>query len=507
MWRNLEYLGSIKKGLDHPHASLMPSTYLPIVVVLLALLWSSDVTAQTALQGVLLAPDGEPHAGELVALESGLVGPGIIDSTRTDDRGQFHLTLPEPVTYALGVWAGGNSFWFPLAAGEATGHDTLTVEVRRLAGRTLDGFAVASDVSVVADLANLYAAAERRHRSPPTSPELEAFATEADRITDAAPIERKVAVRDSLRAVGEALYEPLAVRVVEAFLAPLERETRPIMREGYALWAFDKVHKDSTRAALLVETVPPQSSLWAFEGNSAVGVSNPLGYAAEDLGVWGGRGPVEAFGDYVRALAYEHLDPNVRRQASRRFHELAVASGDEEGARAAFDQLAREFPGSEEVEAIQRSWSDTRALRPGQSFPSFSFRALQDSSAAVSTADVAGTTYLVDFWGSWCAPCVEELPALHALYEEYESRGFEIVSVATYDTPSDVTTLQDRGYPMPWLHAIVPEDEMEAARARFEFTGIPAAILVGPDGVILAEGQGARGEALAAALRDHFDAR
>lgn len=477
------------------------SAYLAAFAFLTA---ASGAQAQPVVQGLLLFPDGTPHVNELVVLESGRVGPGVVDSTRTDADGRFALRLAAPVTHAVGLGSTGHKLWLPLVASEAADLDTLALEVRYESGTDLSGFAASSSVPVVADLMGLYVEAERLHRTPPTSPALEAFRAEAEAAIDAAALDRKEGVRDSLGAIGRALYDDLGQARAEAFLAPLADETRPLMQAAYALRALDKVHADSARAALLLETVSPASPLWTIEGASAVGVSNALAATGRALDVGDSGSPVEAYSDYARALAYEHLDPNVRRQASRVVHALAVQAGDEEGARAAFDRLVREFPDSREVEMIRRSWSDTRAIRPGQPLPAFEFRALSDSVATVSTADVTGSTFLLDFWGTWCGPCIRELPALHALRDEYGPAGFEIVSVAVRDTPADIAALRARGYPMPWLHGIVADDEEEAVKVRFEVTGYPAPILVGPDGVILAEGAGARGEALEAVLADHF---
>lgn len=46
---------------------------------------------------------------------------------------------------------------------------------------------------------------------------------------------------------------------------------------------------------------------------------------------------------------------------------------------------------------------------------------------------------VINFWGTWCGPCRREVPALVQLYEEYKSKGVEIVSIALNDTPDKVT--------------------------------------------------------------------
>ena len=49
---------------------------------------------------------------------------------------------------------------------------------------------------------------------------------------------------------------------------------------------------------------------------------------------------------------------------------------------------------------------------------------------AVSLTDFKGRTVLVNFWATWCAPCLKELPSLDALQGQYGGRAFEVVAIA-----------------------------------------------------------------------------
>ncbi|MCL4222446.1 MAG: TlpA family protein disulfide reductase [Phycisphaerales bacterium] len=54
----------------------------------------------------------------------------------------------------------------------------------------------------------------------------------------------------------------------------------------------------------------------------------------------------------------------------------------------------------------------------------------------VNTADLRGKVVVVDFWATWCGPCVADMPAVKKLYEEYHARGMEIIGVSL-DQPED----------------------------------------------------------------------
>jgi thiol-disulfide isomerase/thioredoxin len=67
----------------------------------------------------------------------------------------------------------------------------------------------------------------------------------------------------------------------------------------------------------------------------------------------------------------------------------------------------------------------------GQTRPDFT---LGDSSGiAFSAADFDGKVTLINFWATWCTPCVEEMPMLSRLYKSYAGRGVQIVGIALDD--------------------------------------------------------------------------
>ncbi len=66
--------------------------------------------------------------------------------------------------------------------------------------------------------------------------------------------------------------------------------------------------------------------------------------------------------------------------------------------------------------------------------PGFTLELFEGGS--VSLADLQGQVVLLDFWASWCPPCIEEAPTLNRVYEEYRERGVEFLGVCIWDTTS-----------------------------------------------------------------------
>lgn len=98
-------------------------------------------------------------------------------------------------------------------------------------------------------------------------------------------------------------------------------------------------------------------------------------------------------------------------------------------------------------------------------------------------ADLKGKYVYIDFWATWCAPCVAEMPKLQKLYETYHEKGFEVVGVSLDET---LTPLEDfiKARKIPWtqIHNLTCGSDLQGG---FEVSTIPATFLVGPDGNIV----------------------
>lgn len=122
----------------------------------------------------------------------------------------------------------------------------------------------------------------------------------------------------------------------------------------------------------------------------------------------------------------------------------------------------------------------------------------------VKLSDYVSKNKLVflDFWASWCTPCMNEVPNLKAAYKKFKSKGFEIVSVSVdEDTEEWRKAIKDNG--MDWVQLWNGLEDLENSPAMdYSVSAIPSTFLIDADGTII--GRNLRGDELENALTDYF---
>jgi len=110
--------------------------------------------------------------------------------------------------------------------------------------------------------------------------------------------------------------------------------------------------------------------------------------------------------------------------------------------------------------------------------PDFFFTTYQKQD--VSNASLRGKVVLVDFWGTWCPPCRESVPALRNLNKKYAGKPFQLVSVSS-DDDEDVWKTFIKAERMEWSQYIdLPGEVLHA----FKVDSFPTFVVLDKDGVV-----------------------
>ena len=133
------------------------------------------------------------------------------------------------------------------------------------------------------------------------------------------------------------------------------------------------------------------------------------------------------------------------------------------------------------------------ALAVGTVFPDFNEKDL--AGKPLSVANYKGKVVLVDFWATWCGPCVGELPNVLKTYEKYHAKGFEIIGISLDDSKDALDKfIKDKG--VSWVQFFDGKGWSNKLAAQYGVNSIPATYLLDGQGKILAKNL--RGEALEA---------
>jgi len=120
----------------------------------------------------------------------------------------------------------------------------------------------------------------------------------------------------------------------------------------------------------------------------------------------------------------------------------------------------------------------------------------------VSLENYKGKVVLIDFWATWCGPCRAEIPNILANYQKYHSAGFEVIAISVDGDLDELMSFVKEENP-PWVVlADKHPKNSESMANKFGISGIPAFILVGPDGKVL--DINCRGEKLGQRLAEAF---
>jgi peroxiredoxin len=164
-------------------------------------------------------------------------------------------------------------------------------------------------------------------------------------------------------------------------------------------------------------------------------------------------------------------------------------------------QLKTDFPDSKPAQNADRILDSVKqqaaakkiqsGLAEGSKFPDFSEKDTAGKPLAI--ANYKGKVVLLDFWATWCGPCVHELPNVIKTYDAYHKQGFEIIGISL-DKDQEKLTSFTKEKNMTWVQYFDGLGWQNKLAVKYGVNSIPATYLLDGQGTII--GKDLRGEDL-----------
>ncbi len=168
-------------------------------------------------------------------------------------------------------------------------------------------------------------------------------------------------------------------------------------------------------------------------------------------------------------------------------------------------EVAKFSPEMQQTDYLQEALKEAgiqKKTAVGQPYMEITLPDSTGEQIALSAFVGKGKYVLLDFWASWCRPCMQELPYLIDAYNKYHAKGFEIYGVSLDENKSSWESTV-KSQQMDWIQVSTLEGWECPAAQQYGIRSIPANLLIDPEGTIIAKNL--RGEELVKTLAGLLD--
>lgn len=139
--------------------------------------------------------------------------------------------------------------------------------------------------------------------------------------------------------------------------------------------------------------------------------------------------------------------------------------------------------------AAEQPFETLRLTRLGGTEPAAEFSVPTPDGAAIALGALRGKVVLLNFWATWCEPCLEEMPAMERLSRAYRERGLTVLAVSVDREGGTVVRTFLKRHALSFLVGVDPQ---QAVARLYRIWALPSTVILSRQGIPLFSVQGAR---------------
>lgn len=150
-----------------------------------------------------------------------------------------------------------------------------------------------------------------------------------------------------------------------------------------------------------------------------------------------------------------------------------------------YNRMGEKAKSSPKGVELKESIAKMRALAPGSKAPEFTLPTTTGEQLSLNS--LQGHIVILDFWASWCAPCIAEMPVVKEIYAKYKDKGLKVIGISMDNSKAAWMKAIDK-VQIPWLHVSSLKGMKRCPVAQlYQVYAIPKLYIIDREGKIIAK--------------------
>lgn len=188
--------------------------------------------------------------------------------------------------------------------------------------------------------------------------------------------------------------------------------------------------------------------------------------------------------DELGKINYDFIKPVITTPSGQFIFAQSIWDLSDNQTKELISLASADFRSLEPIQNLEKKIENREATAAGKMFTDVKGSDLNGKEVSLSDYAGKGKVILVDFWASWCGPCVRSIPGLIDIYKKYKDKGFEIVGISL-DSKKEDWAKAVKNLNITWPQFSNLKGWKEDCAVTYGVDAIPHTVLIDKDGKII----------------------